>query len=254
MGASDGRTTIRIGVFVPADPQLLDIACIDLFASMSYEYLSLLDFMVPATMYELAPSVKISYIGTVEAGELISTTAQMKIACTHHLSAPEVQPGMLDIVLVPGPDPSTKFDAPVTDWLAGHAAAKGTDILCVCTGSFLCGAAGILKGKKVSGPRGLQTMLKDKFPDVTWVGDSLRWIQDGNVWSSGGVTTGNDLVMAYTRHSPKFPSPVVELGITLTEVADRPQRYETGKTGYTLGIVWQLVRAYFSSAGKPKAA
>ena len=70
----------------------------------------------------------------------------------------------------------------------------------------------------------------------------------------GGVTTGNDLVMAYTRHSPKFPSPVVELGITLTEVADRPQRYETGKTGYTLGIVWQLVRAYFSSAGKPKAA
>jgi putative intracellular protease/amidase len=102
-----------------------------------------------------------------------------------------VQPGHLDVVLVPGADPrldwTTKDKKESLDWLAGHAARgdNTTDILSVCTGIYLCGAAGLLKGKKACGPRGLQADLAKKYGGVDWVGDELRWVRDGNIWSSG---------------------------------------------------------------------
>lgn len=188
--------------------------------------------MVTPAIYALAPSVEIFYISKVQPGQPILMTASMNILCTHHFSSPAVAPGKLDIVLVPGPDPKLDLysnKAPLA-WLAGHAnnAEKRTDILSVCSGIYLCGAAGILKGKKACGPRGLQQDLRKRFEsqDVDWVGDELRWVEDGNLWSSGGVTNGNDLVAAYTKQSRHFPKPVAELGLKFVEVDGRPQRYE----------------------------
>ena len=59
MAAKDSRKTIRIGVFIPADCQLLDMACIDIFGTMSHEYFSMLGDMAPAPIVNLAPSVQI---------------------------------------------------------------------------------------------------------------------------------------------------------------------------------------------------
>jgi transcriptional regulator GlxA family with amidase domain len=114
-------------------------------------------------------------------------TSAARLASTHHLSDAAVQPGQLDVVLVPGPDPTTDWakHPEATDWLAAHAAQPKTDILSVCTGIYLCGAAGLLKGRKACGPRGLQADLAKRFEGVQWVGEELRWVRDGNVWSSG---------------------------------------------------------------------
>lgn len=72
-------------------------------------------------------------------------------------------------------------------WLKAHLDTAGTDILSICTGIFVCGAAGLLQGKKACGPRNLQGMLAETFKsqDVTWVGEEMRWMQDGNFWSCG---------------------------------------------------------------------
>ena len=133
-------------------------------------------------------------IGKVQRGQPIPLTASMNIICTHHFSSPDVAPGKLNIVLVPGMDPKLDLDSdkgPLS-WLAGHAAnninnESTTDILSVCSGIYLCGAAGILKGKKACGPRGLQGDLCKRFEsqEVTWLGEKLRWVGDGNLWSSG---------------------------------------------------------------------
>ncbi|CCC10390.1 hypothetical protein SMACR_02961 [Sordaria macrospora] len=216
--ASSNHKVVRIGVFIPYPAQLLDAACIDIFASMSKEYFALVgEAMVPPAIFELARSVEIF--------------SSMSILCTHHYSDPQVAPGKLDIVLVPGPDPKINLqeDPAALSWLAGHANnTKKTDILSVCSGIYLCGAAGILKGKKACGPRGLQGDLRTRFggQEVIWVGEELRWVGDGNLWSSGGVTNGNDLVAAYTRQSRHFPGPVAELGLKFVEVDERPQGYE----------------------------
>ncbi|KAK0657494.1 class I glutamine amidotransferase-like protein [Cercophora newfieldiana] len=255
MGVPDSRKTVRLGVFMPAGAQLLDTACVDVLASMSYEYLSLLDGLAPPPILNIAPSVKIFHIGSVQPGEQIGLTAGVNTKCTNHYSDAEVEPGKLDIVLIPGPDPRSTYEKAALEWLAAHAARPETDILSVCTGIFVCGEAGLLKGKTVCGPRGLQSQLKTKFEGATWVGDSFRWIQDGNFWSCGGVTNGNDLVTAYARQTPKyFPGPIAEFGARITEVGDRPQKYEVGQTMFTLGMVWQVIKAAVLSIRKGKQA
>ncbi|KAL2132018.1 hypothetical protein VTI74DRAFT_4302 [Chaetomium olivicolor] len=256
MTAPTSRTTVRIGVFMSSQCQLLDMACVDILGSMSHEYLSCLGDLAPPPIVKLAPNVQIFYISTIQPGQPIPLTSAARLCCTHHISDPAVQPGQLDIILVPGPDPSLDWSdrKDATDWLAAHAARPETDILSICTGIYICGAAGLLKGKKACGPRGLQGDLAKKFEGVNWVGEELRWVRDGNLWSSGGITNGNDLVSAYARLSSHFPGPVVELGLLMTETGDRPQTYEIGKTAATLGIVWQLLKAVFMGFGKKKTA
>ncbi|KAI0195959.1 class I glutamine amidotransferase-like protein [Astrocystis sublimbata] len=228
--ATDGRQVIRIGVFIPAGCQLLDAAAVDIFGSMSYEYVSLLGHLTPKVIIDNAPSVEIHYIGSVQAGESIPMTSNQAVVATNHYSDPEVAPGKLNIVVVPGPDPAANFDKGAIEWLRQQGATEGVDILSVCSGIMVCGAAGLLKGREVCGPRGMQELIKQKgFEPKMLRGDELRWVQDGNFWSSGGVTNGNDLVAAYARASPKyFPRPIVEIACEGLEVGDRDQKYLKG--------------------------
>ncbi|KAI1329636.1 class I glutamine amidotransferase-like protein [Xylariaceae sp. FL0255] len=226
--ATDSRHVIHIGVFIPNDCQLLDAAGVDIFGSMSYEYLSGLSNIFPQAMIDSAPSVVIHYIGSVSRGEHIPMTSNQTVMATDRFSDPEVAPGKLNIVYIPGPDPNCNFDPAALEWLREQDAAEGVDILSVCSGIFICGKAGLLKGRDICGPRGgAQEMIKALgYEPRSMRGDELRWIQDGNFWSSGGVTNGNDLVAAYCRANPKyFPRPLVEMTCEVLEVGDRPQHY-----------------------------
>ncbi|KAI0486055.1 class I glutamine amidotransferase-like protein [Xylaria cf. heliscus] len=230
--ATDGRQVVRIGVFIPADCQLLDAAGVDIFGSMSYEYLSVLNQMMPLPVIDSAPSVEIYYIGSVQPGESIPMTSNQAVVATNHYSDPEVAPGKLNIVYVPGPDPNAPFPEGALEWLRQQAATEGVDILSVCSGIVLCGAAGLLKGKSICGPRAMQDLIKSKgYEPKSMRGHELRWIQDGHFWSSGGVTNGNDLVAAYCRATPKyFPRSLVELICEELDVGDRPQEYQREMT------------------------
>jgi transcriptional regulator GlxA family with amidase domain len=179
--ATSTRKTVRIAVFVPSDVQLLDLACVDIFAVMGHQYLSELE-MLPTSLTSLAPEISIAYVGT---DKTVGLTAQTNLVVTHHLSDPEVGPGKFDIVVVPGPDPTASWGEDVKEWLGAQGREEKTEILSICTGIFLCGEAGLLKGRKASGPRGLQKMIEERFEGVELVGDRLRWVQDGNFWSCG---------------------------------------------------------------------
>lgn len=60
------------------------------------------------------------------------------------------------------------------------------------------------------------------------------------------------MVSAYARLSGRFPGPVAEFALVMTETGDRPQRYETGRAAMTLGVVWQIVKALLMGIGKRK--
>ncbi|CAG9949064.1 unnamed protein product [Clonostachys rosea f. rosea IK726] len=240
------KTGIRLGVFIPGDTQLLDLACVDVLHMMSKEYLSLLK-LLPSHIADIAPSVSIFYITAPAANDqMVALSSNMTVRATHDITHPDVQPGKLDIVLVPGPDPEAKWDKPVLDFLLGHSKSPNTDVLSVCTGIYLCGSAGLLDGRTVCGPRGLQDALKKMYPTATFVGEKYRWVQDGNFWSSGGITNGNDLVAAYARSSKHFPSAVVELGCKMADVGDRPKEFADSQVGFTLGVVWNIVLGFFA--------
>lgn len=243
---------IRIGVFIPNDAQTLDVATIDVLGTMSHAYFSGMSNMLPQHLISIAPEVSIVYITSPKTGYLVPLTSGMTIKATHFYTDEEVKPGMLDIVMVPGPDPKSTFEEEGLEWLRKHSKTKGVDILSVCTGIFLCAQAGIVDGKKASGPRGLQGELMKKFPKIELVGDNQRWVRDGNFWSSGGITNGNDLMAAYAKQSGRWPVPVAEMGAMLTDVGDRGQFYDQGQKTFMLGIAWSIIKAWFVSFGSGK--
>ncbi|KAM4059662.1 DJ-1/PfpI family protein [Hirsutella rhossiliensis] len=252
---------VRIGVFIPNGAQSLDTACADVLGVMSKEYLSAMPPPLRLShVVELAPRVDMAYITTPSQGGDIRLTSGMVLRATHDYTDAEVAPGRLDVVIVPGPDPSSEFDEGALEWLRRQFATPGVDVLSICTGIFVCGAAGILDGRVASGPRGLQDVIRARFPKVRLAGDRYRWVRDGNLWSSGGVTNGNDLMAAYARASSKhWPPSIVEMCLMLTDVGDRGQVYGQRQGVFTAMFGWQLLKSWVASffcsaGGKDKAA
>jgi transcriptional regulator GlxA family with amidase domain len=189
---------VRIGVFMPSGTQLLDMACIDVLHMMSREYLGNLA-MIPAHVAAVAPSMRIFYITSspaMTAGR-IPLTASAALIPTHDLADSEVGPGELDVVLVPGADPAEEFGEEVTGWLKRQMEEGGADVLCVCTGVYLCGRSGLLEGRRVCGPRGLQADLRKRWPGAEFVGDRLRWTRDGRFWSCGELRFHGCCLLAF---------------------------------------------------------
>lgn len=215
---------------------------------MSHDYFRQMSNMLPKHLIDLAPDVSFAYITSPKAGELVPLTSGMTIKATNFYTDEEVRPGKLDIIMVPGPNPEDTFEDEALDWLREQSNTPGVDVLCVCTGLFLCASAGIVDGKHASGPRGLQDQLTSMFPKIKLVGDNQRWARDGNFWSSGGITNGNDLMAAYAKTSGRWPVPVAEMGVALADVGDRGQFYSQGKGVFTLGIVWTIIKAWFVSS------
>ncbi|PSR99417.1 class I glutamine amidotransferase-like protein [Coniella lustricola] len=228
--------SLHIGVFLPSSQgmtmgtQLLDLASIDFLWALSREYLRAVTDVLPSKDFVTkAPEIKVSYIGAAgPAGTLVPLSSSLTIQLTHHFSDNAVAPGSLDIVHVPGPDPKETWTQEALAWLKSHADHPGVDVLSVCTGIYVCGAAGLLTDKEVCGPSGLQQDLKVRFEaqNPRWVGDSVRWTRDGNFWSSGGVTNGNDLVVAFCRESGRFDPQTVELMSAIFNVGDRARELQ----------------------------
>jgi transcriptional regulator GlxA family with amidase domain len=171
---------LRIGVFIADAVQLLDLSPIDLFAMLDPSYISACN--LPAPILSLAIPSTIHYI-SLSAPE-VALTASLVVKTPKTIADKEVQPGMLDVLLVPGPAPDAVFGEEVLGFVRGHAGSEGCDVLSVCTGCRVLAAAGVLEGRRASAPRGLIGRLRKEFGGVVW-DDERRWVRDGRIWSSG---------------------------------------------------------------------
>lgn len=59
---------------------------------------------------------------------------------------------------------------------------------------------------------------------------------------------------AYARESKRWPGPVVDIGLMMTDVGDRGQFYGEGQKTFVIGVVWSIIRAWFVSLGSKKKA
>jgi transcriptional regulator GlxA family with amidase domain len=101
----------------------------------------------------------------------------------------------LDFLLVPGGEGTRKEveNRALLDFIslqASHCRA----VLSVCTGSFLLHRAGLLSGRKATTHWGSLGRLRE-LGDVTVVEE--RVVNDGNIWTSSGVSAGIDLMLAF---------------------------------------------------------
>lgn len=192
----------HIGVLIVPPIQLLDIAPIDLFAMATKEYFEacklpkpLLDAAIPTS------DLTITYISHTGPNTTSPTTARLGLAINVGLDDPNVAPGKLDILMIPGPPPGMKPEEEVLDFVRKHV-DKGVDLLTICSGAFVAGYAGVLDGKRATGTRGVQDMLTKSFPKVKWV--DKRYIQDGKIWTSGMPSAlswyGNQILKVCRRY------------------------------------------------------
>lgn len=97
-----------------------------------------------------------------------------------------------DIIVVPFMTmlDKEKFE-PVKEWIQLHA---DTTILSICGGSGNLAVTGLLKGKSAASHWQNMVTFPDKFPETKWL-DDQRYVHDGNVISSAGVSSGIDATL-----------------------------------------------------------
>lgn len=124
-------------------------------------------------------------------GGMVTGAKGMQVLAMHDFeSCPK-----LDIVLVPGGQGTrAEVDNPrLLEWIA-DVARDCEWVTSVCTGSLLLGAAGPARGKRVTTHWGFVEGLRSRG-DVAEVRDDVRYVRDGNVLTSSGVSAGIDMTL-----------------------------------------------------------
>lgn len=145
-----------------------------------------LDFIAPAQALCRVPGATL--IGAAASLDPIATDSGFSIVPTHDFaSAPQA-----DILCIPGGHGVVEAlgDAATIAFIAVQAAGA-TWVTSVCTGAFLLGRAGLLTGKRATTHWGYTHLL----PLVGAEPVNARVVEDGNVVTSGGVTSGLDFAL-----------------------------------------------------------
>ncbi|KAJ6111915.1 hypothetical protein N7523_007976 [Penicillium sp. IBT 18751x] len=232
-------TPLRVGVLLVDSVQLLDLAAVDLLFMATPEYLK--EIGMPKPLQDLGRPCEIHYIGRDGPNAQSPVTSQMSLRLTDSLTDAAVAPGKLDLLYIPGPPPkSMPPSIEYLDFVRKHNTAA-TTIVTICTGVLVVAHAGITKDKTATAPRFLIPYLRKQFPETKLWSDALRFTSDGNLWTSGGITNGHDLIAAYLYTI--YPTPLVNTVLAVADIALRPPEYQSTTFGDTIYVVVQIIRA-----------
>jgi transcriptional regulator GlxA family with amidase domain len=105
----------------------------------------------------------------------------------------------IDTLIVPGAlDMSSPLaDRALIEWVRVHA-PRARRICSVCTGAFVLAEAGLLNGKRVVTHWQAVDTLRAQYPALHVEPDAI-FVNDGQLWSSAGVSAGIDLALALVQ-------------------------------------------------------
>ncbi|KAJ0106980.1 hypothetical protein J7T55_011075 [Diaporthe amygdali] len=72
-------------------------------------------------------------------------------------------------------------------------------LITVCTGAGLAARAGVLDGKRATTNKLAWESTTALRPQVDWI-HRARWVNDGNIWTSSGISAGIDVTFAWIAH------------------------------------------------------
>ncbi|KAI1654091.1 class I glutamine amidotransferase-like protein [Daldinia decipiens] len=103
----------------------------------------------------------------------------------------------IEVLLVPGGvgsrDPANV--APVVEYVRA-AYPRLRYLLTVCTGSAVAARSGVLDGRRATSNKRAWEWATAQGPRVNWVRQA-RWVTDGNIWTSSGISAGIDMMYAF---------------------------------------------------------
>ena len=85
--------------------------------------------------------------------------------------------------------------SPVLRDYIGEAGSRSRRVAGVCTGAFHLAEAGLLDGRAATTHWSYAQLLQKRYPNVTVDADRI-FLQDGNVWTSAGMSSAIDLTLA----------------------------------------------------------
>ena len=104
-----------------------------------------------------------------------------------------------DILLVPGGWGTRALlkEQPVLDWIKEQS-QKVEYLLSVCTGALLLGKAGLLDGLKATTHHDAFDLFRQIAPETTVIEDR-RFVDEGKIITSGGISAGIDMSLYLVR-------------------------------------------------------
>ncbi|KAH3914226.1 hypothetical protein HBH56_100510 [Parastagonospora nodorum] len=112
---------------------------------------------------------------------------------THTYANP---PSDIEVLLVPGGGGVRLLNLTAQTDFVRATYPKVKYLLSVCTGAGILAKAGVLDGRSATTNKKAWGTITAMGPKVNWKSPA-RWIVDGNIWSSSGVTAGLDLIFAF---------------------------------------------------------
>ncbi|HIH9250421.1 TPA: GlxA family transcriptional regulator [Enterobacter ludwigii] len=140
-------------------------------------------------------------IATTQSHQVIHGQSGLNLLADYRL--PELDPREpLDTIIITGRGMNEQESTAVVDWL--HLAAPhARRIASICGGAMLLAQTGLLDGRRATTHWRLLETLQTQYPAIHVEGGPL-YIQDGPIWTSGGVSSGFDLTLALVEDDYGF--------------------------------------------------
>jgi len=159
----------------------------------------MLDVAGPGDVFALAGSfdAKTHYelccVSALGGGVVMSNGLSLMTRAIH-----ELRLDMADTLMVAGAEKDGLFQAlanePLGAWVRKAARTVGR-LASVCVGSFALAHWGLLDGRRATCHWSVVDLMQRRFPAVA-VDRTALYVQDGSIWTAGGVTTGIDMSLA----------------------------------------------------------
>jgi transcriptional regulator GlxA family with amidase domain len=156
-----------------------------------YPQFELLDLYGPLEMFG-ALEKEIRIVTVAESKGAVASTPGVETVARHDFGdCPR-----LDLVLLPGGIGTLAQlgNAALLDFLRKRS-AEAELTMSVCSGSALLAKAGLLDGRRATSNKMFFQLARSQGERVKWV-EAARWVEDGPVATSSGVSAGTDMALA----------------------------------------------------------
>ncbi|KAK4122595.1 class I glutamine amidotransferase-like protein [Parathielavia appendiculata] len=115
----------------------------------------------------------------------------------------------IDVLVVPGGAAARSPDlGPELEYIR-KAFPKLKYLITICTGAGIAAQSGVMDGYRATTNKQAWKQMTAMGPKVKWVSPA-RWVEDGKVWSSSGVTAGIDLALEFIRQKYENGTAIAE--------------------------------------------
>jgi len=173
-------------------------------AILAFDDVEALDLVGPYEVFTTAARMALRPEATAWPGQPVA--AGWQVACVaRSLSPVRARAGLMvmptqdfsdeapvDLLIVPGGVVDAAVRCPDTLNWARRASAQASLTASVCTGVFVLAAAGVVNTDRVTTHWEDLDDLRRQWPSLNVV-DGVRWVEDGRVFSSAGISAGIDL-------------------------------------------------------------